>query len=406
MENIPRRNLTVAEALDIVRAGALVAESETVTLKKALGRVLAETVAADRDQPPFRNSAMDGYAVRRADLGPAAMTIVGESAAGRRYDGVVGAGETVRIFTGAPVPDECDAVVIQENTERNDRRMTVLPDGLAAVPNHIRPAGGDFRAGDILLEAGVRLDPWRLSLAASAGRDTLEVARRPRIAILSTGDELVAPGDDPEPDQIYESTSSALGALIKTWGGKAHVLDREGDSEKAIAGAVKDAEADLILTIGGASVGDYDLVKPALGRLGLTLEFESLNLRPGKPTAFGRLADGRRTLSLPGNPASAFVVAQLFLKPWIEASLGQPAKSPFVKARLAQPAPPAGPRESFLRARLSVSETGQLEAVPMADQDSSLVSIFAKADALLRLTSSAPASPAGEFVDVIPLDRL
>ena len=406
MENIPRRNLTVAEALDIVRAGALIADSETVPLKKALGRVLTEDVAADRDQPPFRSSAMDGYAVRRADLGPAAMTIVGESAAGRRFDGVVGAGETVRIFTGAPVPDECDAVVIQENVERSEDRVTVLADGLVAGANHIRPAGGDFRAGDILLEAGVRLDAWRLSLAASAGRDEVCVARRPRIAILSTGDELVAPGREPQPDQIYESASSALVALIKTWGGKAQVLEREGDNEKAIAKAVKDVEADLILTIGGASVGDYDLVKPALRRLGLEVEFESLNLRPGKPTAFGRLEDGRRVLSLPGNPASAFVVAQLFLKPWIEASLGQPVRSPFVKARLAQPAPPAGPRESFLRARLSVSETGQLEAVPMADQDSSLVTIFAQADALLRLTSSAPASPAGEFVDVIPLDRL
>lgn len=400
-----RRNVAVAEAINIVRAAAMIVESRKVSLGKAHGRVLAEAVTATRDQPPFAASAMDGYALRRESLDLDSLTVTGESAAGRRFAGPVAVGEAVRIFTGAPVPKDCDAIVIQENVERNGDIVRLLPDARNGGDN-IRPAAQDFAAGDVLLEAGQRLDPWRLSLLAASGRDRVVVARRPKIALLCTGDELVPPGDAPSPDQIFESASFALVALIQHWGGKAKALGVEGDSEKAIIKALKDADADLIVTVGGASVGDHDLVKPALSQLGLALDFQSLSLRPGKPTAFGRLDDGRRTLSLPGNPASAFVVAQLLLKPWIEASLGMPAKSPFVKARLAMKLPATGPRETYMRAQTAVSDQGQFEVTPFREQDSSLVGVFARADALVRLPAGAQAMKAGDTVDVLPLDRL
>ncbi|WP_443748704.1 molybdopterin molybdotransferase MoeA [Asticcacaulis solisilvae] len=400
-----RKNVAVAEAIDIVRAACLISESREVPLKKAHGRVLAETILATRDQPPFSASAMDGYAIRREGLDLESLTVIGESAAGRRFKGEVRVAEAVRIFTGAPVPDGCDVVVIQENVGRDGDTIRLLPDAKKGGDN-IRPAGQDFGAGDVLLEAGLRLDAWRLSLVAASGRDHVHVARRPRIALLCTGDELVPPGDKPSSDQIFESASFALMALIQQWGGKAHALGVEGDSEKAIVKALKDADADIVVTVGGASVGDHDLVKPALSKLGLALDFQSLSLRPGKPTAFGRLDDGRRTLSLPGNPASAFVVAQLLMKPWIEASLGMPATSPFVKAKLTAPAPPAGPRETYLRARTSVSQSGQFEVTPFGQQDSSLVGVFARADALVRLPAGAQAMAAGDMVDILPLDRL
>lgn len=399
------KNVPVADAIDIVRAACLVPKSCQVPLKEAHGRVLAETITAMRDQPPFAASAMDGYAVRREGLDRESLTVIGESAAGRRFKNEVRDTDAVRIFTGAPVPGGCDVVVIQENVERDGDTIRLLPDAKRGNDN-IRPAGQDFAKGEVLLETGLRLDPWRLSLLAASGRDHVRVARRPKVALLCTGDELVPPGGQPSSDQIFESASFALMALIEQWGGEAHALGVEGDSETAIVKALKDAQADIVVTVGGASVGDHDLVKPALSQLGLALEFQSVSLRPGKPTAFGRLPDGRRTLNLPGNPASAFVVAQLLLKPWIEASLGLTRASPFIKARLAASVPAAGPRETYLRARTTVSETGQFEVAPFAQQDSSLVGVFARADALVRLPAGAPAMAAGDTVDVLRLDRL
>ena len=400
-----RRNVPMNEAVGIVRAGGLTPQAETLILGAALGRVLATDVFAMRDQPPFRSSAMDGYAVHKADLTRETLSVIGESAAGARFNDAVGEGQAVRIFTGAPVPDDCDAVVIQENAEKIDGGIRLLPDAVTAKSDNIRVQGGDFRKSDPLLSRGDRLDPWRLSLAAAAGRAELEVAKRPRIAVLCTGDELVLPGRTPGLDQIFESGSLALMALIAQWGGAAAYLGVEGDGEAAITEAVRHAEVDLIVTVGGASVGDYDLVKPTLGALGLTLEFETLTLRPGKPTAFGKLADGRKVLSLPGNPASAFVVAQLLLKPWIEASLGMADQSPFIKAVLAVGVGPAGPRETYMRARLETSDDGRQMATPFRDQDSSLVSVFARANALLRLPANTDAQEVGAVVEVIRLDR-
>ena len=383
-------------------AGAAPMGVETVPLFGALGRFLAEPVLALRDQPPFAASSMDGWAVRAVD-GGGPRRIVGESAAGHGFAGEVGAGEAARIFTGAAVPKGADAVVIQEDARR-DGALVHIPHG--ADGRHIRPAGLDFRAGERLLEPGARLDPWRLSLAAAAGRASLSVAVRPKVAILSTGDEVVAPGGTPGPFQIFNSGGVALATLIETWGGEAVVLPPVADDEAATARAVAGVAADLLVTLGGASVGDHDLVKPALGRLGLTLRVESVAVRPGKPTWFGVLGDDRRVLGLPGNPASALVCAELFLRPLLRALLGAEPGPVTVMARLDIALPAAGDREQWMRARLATAADGGLLVRPLRDQDSSLVTIFAQADALVRRPVGAAAAPVGEAVEILLLGRL
>lgn len=379
------------------RAAPLAAE--TVAVANADGRVLAETIAAIRDQPPFNASAMDGWAIKRADVGyEATLIVVGESAAGRGYEPVLRAGEAVRIFTGAPVPSGADLVVIQENATREGDLVRLGPAGEGSA--NIRPRGGDFRAGAVLLEAGARLDPWRLSLAAAAGRAEVRVAARPRVAVLATGEELAAPGSEAGPFQIYESGSAGLLPMIRRWGGSPTRLTPAGDDLEAIAAAVRGIEADVIVTVGGASVGDYDLVKPALASLGLELDVETVNVRPGKPTWFGRLGDGRLVLGLPGNPASAFVCAELFLGPLVLGLQGVSRPWRLDSARLAEPLPANGPREHWMRARL-----GPDGVTAFADQDSSLVTVFAAADALLRRLPGAAAAATGESVDILRLDR-
>ena len=381
----------------LARAAPLVAE--TIAVADADGRVLAETITAIRDQPPFDASAMDGWAVKRADVGhEVTLIVVGESAAGRGYEPTLQAGEAVRIFTGAPVPAGADLVVIQENAAREGDLVRLGPAGEGSA--NIRSRGGDFRSGAVLLEAGVRLDPWRLSLAAAAGRAEVRVAAQPRIAVLATGEELAAPGSDAGPFQIYESGSAGLLPMIRRWGGAPTRLAPTGDDIQAIAAAVRDIEADVIVTVGGASVGDYDLVKPALATLGLELDVETVNVRPGKPTWFGRLSDGRLVLGLPGNPASAFVCAELFLKPLVLALQGAARPFPLDSARLAETLPANGPREHWMRARL-----GPDGVTAFADQDSSLVTVFAAADCLLRRLPGATAAGRGESVDILRLDR-
>lgn len=374
--------------------------AETVALADAIGRVLAEDVAARRDQPPFTNSAMDGWAVRAADT-PGSLAIVGESAAGHGYEARVQPGQAVRIFTGAALPAGADSVVIQENAVREGDQVTVP----AARPaDNVRDAGKDFRAGDVLLQAGTRIDPWRLSLCASAGRAEVQVHRRPRVAILSTGEEIVEAPATPGPFQIYDSGSPALKAMIEAWGGQASKLSGVRDRLDAVVEAMRGADADLVVTVGGASVGDHDLVRAAALQLGLSLRVESVAMRPGKPTFFGVLGDGRRMLGLPGNPASAFACAELFLRPLIRAYCGAPAEPVLASARLAEPLPANGPREHWMRASLLEADGG-LAALPYRDQDSSLVSVFAVADALLRRPAHAPASAVGDLVEVLRLDR-
>jgi molybdopterin molybdotransferase len=397
------RNLTVLEARArmLAQIGAL--EPEQVRLDQALGRTLAEPIHALRSQPPFDASAMDGWAVRRADAKPGArLRIVGESAAGKPYPRSMGPQEAVRIFTGAPAPDGADQVVIQEEAQR-EGDVVVLSMTPSPQPGHIRPRGGDLAQGVRILTAGQILNPWRIALAAAGGAQTVSVRRRPKVAILVNGEELAAPGATPEPWQIFDSAGPGLAALVDAWGAEARRLPPARDDAAAIAAALRDVQADLIVVIGGASVGDHDLVKPALSQLGLALAVETVKVRPGKPTWFGALADGRRVLGLPGNPASAFVCAQLFLQPLIRAMLGQAPGPDLTPAALAHRLAANGPREHWMRCTVSVAPDGRLLASPFRDQDSSLVSVFAAANALLCRPADAGPLDAGEGVEVLLL---
>jgi len=394
------RDLTVEDARARMLAQAGAALIETVGLDAARGRTLAEPVTATRDQPPFDASAMDGWAVR----GPGTeLAIVGESAAGKGYPHPLSPGQAVRIFTGAPVPAGAERVVIQEEAVRVGERLQIPVE--TGGGGFIRPRGGDFRAGHALLRAGARLDAWRIGLAAAAGRAQLSVAKRPEVVVLSTGEELAAAGAAAGPEQIFDSGSPSIAALIETWGGAATRLASTGDDADAIASAVEAAGGRLIVTIGGASVGDHDLVKPALARLGLELMVETVRVRPGKPTWFGRLADGRLVLGLPGNPASALVCAELFLRPLLMTMQGADPALNLVTAHLSRALPANGGREHWMRARLTTDQ-GRRIAEPMSDQDSSLVSVFAESGALVRRAAHAPAAEVGAVVDVLPLGRL
>lgn len=394
------KDLSVEEARGRMLALAGAVESETVAIEAAFGRVLAETVTAARDQPPFDSSAMDGWAV----AGPGEdFRIVGESAAGHSYRMPLAPGDAVRIFTGAAVPEGSTRVVIQEDATRGGGRVKTPP--ADSRSSFIRPLGGDFRAGQTLLEPGVRLDAWRIGLAAAAGRASLRVARAIDVVLLSTGEEIVAPGGSPGPDQIFDAGGPMLSLLIARWGGGTVRVVRAGDDEAAIAAAVATSPEALIVTLGGASVGDHDLVKPALGRLGLELSVETVRVRPGKPTWFGVLGDGRRVLGLPGNPASALVCGELFLRPLLAAMQGGEPGPTLASARLKGPMPANSGREHWARARL-LSSDGALWAEPMGDQDSSLVKVFAESGALIRRGIGAPAGALGDVVDVLVLDRL
>jgi len=392
--------LSVDEARSRMLAEIAPLPAERVRLTESLGRVLAEDVRAVRDQPPFRASAMDGWAVRSTDA-PGALRIVGESAAGHGYEAALGPGEAVRIFTGAAVPQGADAVVIQEDAVREGESVRVPA---AELGHNVRPAGGDFTAGETLVAKGVRIDPWRLSLAASAGRAEVEVAHRPRVALLSTGEEIVEAPAAPGPFQIYDSGAPALAGLVAGWGGEPTRARPVRDELEAVIAALRAADADLVVTVGGASVGDHDLVRAAGEALGLSYRVQSVAVRPGKPTFFGVLADGRRMLGLPGNPASAFVCAEMFLKPILCAYQSAPTGPATIPAKLAQDLPANGPREHWMRAKLAF-EGGEVTIRPYRDQDSSLVSVFAAADALLRRMAGAPAASAGEVVEALPLAR-
>jgi molybdopterin molybdotransferase len=373
---------------------------ESVRLAESTGRVLAEQVRAVRDQPPFSASAMDGWAVRAADC-PGNLTIVGESAAGHGFEGPLGPGEAVRIFTGAAIPEGADAIVIQEDATREGETVRV-PETTSG--HHVRPGGLDFKSGQALLEPGVRMDPWRLSLAASAGRAEVQVHRKPRVAILSTGEEIVEAPGEPGPFQIYDSGAPALAAMVEGWGAAVTRSKPIRDELDAVIAALKAADADLIVTVGGASVGDHDLVRTAAEALGMCYRVESVAVRPGKPTFFGVLGDGRRMLGLPGNPASAFVCAEMFLHPILQAYQGASPEPATITARLEQPLPANGPREHWMRAKLAFADGG-VTIRPYRDQDSSLISVFAASDALLRRQAGAPALSAGEVVEALPLSR-
>ena len=379
---------------------------ETAVGAAAMGRVLAEPLNATRDQPPFPAAAMDGYAVAADGLGDTErrLTVIGESAAGKGFNRPVRSGEAVRIFTGAPVPEGGAWVVPQENTSRDGDTVIMTPRDQSG--SYIRAQGVDFKVGEALLPAGVTLDPWRIGLVAAAGRGSVKVYRRPRVAILSTGEELVVAGSLPGADQIFDSGSPSLSALVQLWGAEPIRLTPAGDNAHVIAEAINGVEVDLIVTVGGASVGDHDLVKPAMQSLGFEMRVESVAVRPGKPTWFGKLDDGRLVLGLPGNPASALVCAELFLRPLVDALRGAASQAPrIIAARTTSKLAANGPREHWMRARLDHGADGVLHATPLRDQDSSLLTVYASADALLRRPIGAAEVAPGDVVDVLPLMR-
>jgi molybdopterin molybdotransferase len=380
-------------------------EDEVVTLPGALGRILADAVVAMRDQPPFDASAMDGYAMRSSDT-PGRLQLGGEASAGHGFEGRVEAGMAIRISTGAAIPEGADTVVMQEDVRRQGEHVTV-PAAIAG--SNIRPRGGDFAAGTVLLPKGRMLDGVALSMVASSGAGKVRVMRAPRIAILSSGDELAAPGSEPGPFQIFDSVTFGLAGLVQSWGGVPNRLDVEKDDVEAIAAAAQRGlkDSDLLVVLGGASVGDHDHARAALLKLGLDLAVGKIAIRPGKPTWFGDTRHGL-VLGLPGNPASALACATLFLRPLLEAMLGRDPQACIAmrKARLMDALPANGPREHYLRARLEVDSHGQQVVQPFADQDSSLVSVFTASNALVRLPPGAPASEAGALVDVLPLGAM
>ena len=391
---------TVDSALARMLAQVSPLATEAVPVAEADGRWLMQAVTAARDQPPFDSSAMDGWAVRSADLGGEAfLIIVGESAAGHGSDAVLQPGETVRISTGAPLPQGADRVVMQEDADRRGDRLTIATDLSAST--HVRPRGCDFRNGDALLASGQRLNPWRVALAASAGAGVLTCGATPRVAILATGDELVEPGEAAGPDQIYNSGAPSLGAFVTRHGGQAARLAVAADDEAAILEGIADAAFDLLVTVGGASVGDHDLVKPALRSQGAVIHVEGVAMRPGKPVWFAVLADGRPVLGLPGNPASALVCAELFLAPLLARLQGGEAEKRFETAVLAADLPANGPRDHYIRAQAVAGENGARRVTPFANQDSSLVTIMAAANALIRRLPNAPAASAGAVVEVL-----
>jgi len=398
--------LTVAQALAHILAGVSPLPAQSVPLVQAAGRILAADLHARLTQPPFDASAMDGYAVRASDVAslPARLQVIGEAAAGRGFGGEISVGEAVRIFTGAPVPTGADAIVIQENTRAIAGNMIDVCDG---QPDHahIRPRGGDFTNGDRLLEAGRILDARALTLAAAGGHAALDVRRRPVVAIIATGDELVPPGQAPGPDQIVSSNPVGLAAMLQAFGAEPRVIGIARDTmDDLLAKLEAAADADIIVTTGGASVGDHDLVRPALAQLGVTLDFWKLAMRPGKPMLFGRRA-GQSYLGLPGNPVSALITCRVFVVPLVAALLGRPATAlAALTAPATVPLEANGPRQHYMRACLNASADGGLAVTPMPNQDSSLLTPMAAADCLLMRPANAPAVPAGTRVPVLRLD--
>lgn len=377
---------------------------ETVALGMGLGRVLAEDVTARLTQPPVAMSAMDGYAVRAADVAnvPATLAVIGEAPAGGAFAGQVGAGQAVRIFTGGPLPRGADAVVIQEDTER--RGATVIVNEAATAKQNIRDAGIDFTTGQTLLKRGRILTARDIALAAAANQPWLTVGRRPRIAILATGNELVRPGDPVGPNQIVSSNGLGLAAFARACGGEAVDLGIAPDDPDALrAIAARATGVDLLVTVGGASVGDHDLVQSVLGEIGLEVDFWKIAMKPGKPLMFGAF-NGIPMIGLPGNPVSALVCAILYLRPALLALQGSSDTAiPMARAKLAHPLKANNFREDFLRATLARDAQGEPLVTPLPVQDSSMLTALASADCLIRRPPDAAACAAGEWVPIVPL---
>lgn len=378
---------------------------EEIGLLEAQGRVLAEDVKARLTQPPWPVSAMDGYAVRAADAAraPATLRVIGSAPAGSAFSGTIGSGEAVRIFTGAPVPSGADAIVIQEDTEAADGKVTIKE--AAQAGRHIRAAGLDFKTGDIGVAARRRLTARDLGLIAAMNVPWLRARRRPRVALLATGDEIVRPGDPVGTNQIVSSNTYALAAFVQALGAEPILLGIAKDTVEDTLAKVEGARgADLLVTAGGASVGDHDLVQKALATRGLAVDFWKIAMRPGKPLMWGRLGE-QPVLGLPGNPVSSLVCALVFLKPAIEALAGlDAAATALLDARLGRDVAANDQRQDYVRATLARGDDGVPVVTPFARQDSSMLTLLAQSDGLLVRPPRDPARKSGEIVRVLPFE--
>lgn len=399
--------LPVADALDrLLSAAQPTVRTETVSLRDAEGRVLAADLAARLTQPPFDNSAMDGYAVRHADIAElgSILKVVGTSSAGHAFEGTAGPGEAVRIFTGAPLPAFADTVLLQEDAERlEDSRIRTT--FLTPKGRHIRPRGQDFSEGEVVLHAGDVLDPGRLTVAAAMNHAELTVYARPRIAVLATGDELAPPGTRPGASQIIASNTYGVSAIARKAGAEVIDLGIVEDDRQAILEAVRKALAldiDVLVTLGGASVGDFDLVQPVLGEAGMALDFWRIAMRPGKPLMVGRLG-AIQVVGLPGNPVSSLVCSLLFLEPLVRRLARLPGKSRLRSAVAAVPVRENDHRQDHIRARIDRGPAGELRVTPFDKQDSSMMKTFAQSEGLLVRLPHAPALEAGAACEVLLL---
>lgn len=390
--------ISVAEAQAAIRGALSPVKVETCPLAKAAGRCLAAPVQARLTQPPFTASAMDGYAVKLADVATlgAKLKIIGVSSAGERFNGAVKSSAAVRIYTGAPLPSGADHVIIQEHVTRDGNEITVQQPQERS--RNIRAAGIDFNKDEELLAAGARLNGPMLALTAAGNHTEVTVRRRPKVALIANGDELVPPGGLPKPDQIISSIPYGLMPMIENWGGAPEFLGIAPDDPAAIAQIVKQGfDYDLIVPVGGASVGGRDFMRQVFAELGFTSHFEKVSVKPGKPAWFGFTRD-TPVIGLPGNPASALVTAILFIKPAICALLGgvsEPRRDCFT-ARLTTPLAANGPRETYLRGHIAKDNNGARIVTPHDHQDSSLLSIFAKSDALIKREANAVKAREGD----------
>ena len=399
--------LSVRDAHARVIAAFSPLPSETVSVADAAGRVLAVSPKARLTQPPTDLSAMDGYAVRAADVpaAPTTLTLVGQAPAGGSYDQALRPGEAVRIFTGGPLPIGADSIVIQEDTKADGTNITILE--APRLGRHVRKAGLDFSVGDTPLEVGRTLTTRDLALAAAMNHPWLSVRRKPRVAILSTGDELIMPGEPVGRNQIVSSSGIAVAALVRGWGGEPTLFDIARDDARLIESCIEaGAQHDLLITLGGASVGDHDLVQGALKAQGFDMDFWKIAMRPGKPLMFAA-RDRARVLGLPGNPVSTMVCALLFMKPALERMMGQPGDLVRTQpAHLAVDVKQNDQREDYVRARLARASDGTLTVDPHPVQDSSMLSVLAACDGLMIRPPHDPARKAGDVVQVVDLASL
>ena len=398
--------LTVANArAKIIKAMERTASIE-VSVSEVFGRVLAEELKSRRTQPPFDVSAMDGYAVRARDISsvPATLKVVGTAHAGGSYSEILNSGEAVRIFTGAPVPIDADTIVIQEDTTVAGDKVTVNE---IEPERHIRAAGLDFSEGDILFKPGHLVTARDAGLIAAMNIPWVMVRQRPRIGILSTGDEIVMPGDPLGPNQIVSANSTGLAAAVRAFGGDPVLLGIAPDNRNALSRIAEGAKGiDLLVTTGGASVGDHDLIQEVLGGIGLDVEFWKIAMRPGKPLIFGNF-NGTPLLGLPGNPVSTMVCALIFLKPAIEAQLGlQTSDCALEAVKVTESLRKNGKREDYIRGRLEKSKNGVMQVTPFPIQDSSMMVSLARSDCFIVRKPLASGISAGTSVEIIRMPSM